>query len=188
MNVLPWKPTQAQLAAAVGGTLKDLIAPHLKVLFCGINPGLYSAAIGHHFGRPGNRFWPALHTGGFTGRLLSPFEEQEVLKHGYGLTNLVSRATASAAELTDTELRAGGRRLLSKIERYHPRLVAFLGITSFRCAFRQPDAKLGRQSERLAGAIAWVLPSPSGLNAHHRPRDLARLFTELRLAIEEKNK
>jgi double-stranded uracil-DNA glycosylase len=160
----------------------DVIAPGLEVLFCGINPSLYSAAVGHHFARPGNRFWPALHAAGFTDRLLSPAEDRELLRHGYGLTNLVGRATAAADEVTAAELVAGARRLGRAVRRYRPARVAFLGITAYRTAFGRKGATLGRQRERIGDAAIWVLPNPSGLNAHYQLRDLARLFAELREA------
>jgi double-stranded uracil-DNA glycosylase len=150
------------------------------VLFCGINPGLYSAATGHHFARPGNRFWPALHRAGFTERQLAPWDERELLESGCGVTNLVARGTAGADELSSDELVAGRRRLLGKVKRYAPRFVAVLGITAYRTAFDQPHAALGWQDESLGGAAVWVLPNPSGLNAHHQLNDLARLFRELR--------
>lgn len=172
-----------QLAAARNGRVPDVIAPRLRVLFVGINPGLYTAAIRHHFGRPGNRFWPALHAGGFTPRLLSPFEESLLLDHGLGITNLVNRATAKADELTPAELVRGAKRLAEKVERYQPRFMAVLGLTAYRIAFNEPRAVLGRQDERLAGATVWLLPNPSGLNAHHQPAQLARLFAELRTAV-----
>lgn len=178
------KPTRDQLAAARGRRVPDVIAPGLNVLFCGINPGLYSAAVRHHFARPGNRFWPALHAAGFTPRLLSPFEERELLDHGCGITNLAARATAAAEELSDDELVAGAGRLARKVCRYRPAFVAFLGITAYRTAFARPRADLGRQPERLAGAGVWVLPNPSGLNAHYQMADLARLFAELREIVE----
>lgn len=178
------KPTRAELAAAKDKTVPDVIAPNLKLLFCGINPGLYTAAIGHHFGRPGNRFWPALYAGGFTERLLSPYEERELLAQGYGITNLVERATNLADELTRDELVAGGKRLLAKLKRYKPQMVAVLGVTSFRVAFARPKAVVGEQSERLAGVRTWVLPNPSGLNAHFTPVKLAKLFRELHSASE----
>jgi TDG/mug DNA glycosylase family protein len=155
----------------------------LGVLFVGINPGLYSAAIGHHFGRPGNRFWPALFAGGFTPRLLSPFEEILLFDFGLGMTNLVDRATATADELTREELRQGAKRLLRKVRRYRPKFVAPLGLTSFRAAFGQPKATLGLQPESLGGVPVWLLPNPSGLNAHHQPKDLARMFRELHAAV-----
>ena len=182
----PWRPTAEQLAAAHDGLVPDLIAPGLRVLFCGINPGLYSAAISHHFGRPGNRFWPALYAGGFTPRLLTPFEERELLSLGYGLTNIVARGTARADELSDDELRQGAIILECKVRRYRPRMVAFLGLTSYRTGFHRPLAKIGLQEERLVDAGIWVLPSPSGLNAHHQPADLARLFRALREATGER--
>ncbi len=180
----PRKPTKAELLAANDKSIPDVIAPDLQVLFCGINPGLYSGATGHHFARPGNRFWPALYAGGFTDRLLSPYEEQELLPRGYGITNVVNRATATAAELSAEELVAGGQRLLATAQRYHPRCIAVLGVTAYRAAFGRPKAGFGRQDERIDEAIVWVLPNPSGLNAHYQPKDLARVFGELRQQIE----
>src|SRR5207245_7976602 len=173
------RPSAAELAAARAKTLRDVIAPGLKVLFCGINPGLYSAATGNHFARPGNRFWPALHAARFTPRLLSPFEERELLAGGWGITNIVDRATASADVLTSEELIAGARRLERKVRRHRPRVIAFLGITSYRTAFGKTDVKLGRQEERLGESEIWILPNPSGLNAHYQIADLTRLFKEL---------
>lgn len=178
----PTRPDRAALLAAAGGRVPDLIQPGLRVLFCGINPGLYSAATRHHFARPGNRFWPALHAGGFTTRLVAPWEERGLLELGLGITNLVARATAAAAELSPAELLAGRRRLARKVARYRPAWVAVLGVGAYRTGFRRPDARLGRQPERLAGAGLWVLPNPSGLNAHHQPRDLALAFAALRRA------
>jgi len=175
-------PTRAQLLAAAGRTVPDVIAPDLRVLFCGINPGLFSAATGHHFARPGNRFWPALRASGFTERLLHPSEERVLLTSGYGITNLVARASATAGELAPEELVAGRRRLATKVRRYRPRIVAVLGVGAYRMAFGRPDAGLGRQPEPLAGAAVWVLPNPSGLNAHHQLPALVRLFRALRIA------
>jgi TDG/mug DNA glycosylase family protein len=149
------------------------------VLFCGINPGLYSAATGNHFARPGNRFWPALHKAGFTARLLHPSEKHEFLQAGYGLTNLVPRATASADELAPEEFVAGRRRLARKVRRYRPRTVAFLGLGAYRHAFSLPAAPLGEQAERFEGARVWVLPSPSGLNANYQMPALVQLFRRL---------
>jgi TDG/mug DNA glycosylase family protein len=180
----PYKPTKEEILAAHGKSVPDVIAPDLRVLFTGINPGLYTAAIGHHFGRPGNRFWPALFGSGFTDRLLSPFEEQELLAFGLGITNLVNRATVAADELSPMELAAGGRELESKVQQYGPRSVAVLGIGAFRSAFNHAKAALGLQPDTIAGALLWVLPNPSGLNAHYRAEDFARLFRELRLALE----
>ncbi len=181
---VPWKPTKTQIAAAAGTTIPDVLAAGLDVVFCGINPSLYSAAVGHHFARPGNRFWPALHASGFTERLLSPFEDQTLLLRRLGLTNLVTRASAAAAELTATELEEGGRLLRSKLEQYRPGIIAFLGVTAYRTAFARRDAQLGRQQERLAETVVWVLPNPSGLNAHYQPGELARLFGELRAVVQ----
>jgi TDG/mug DNA glycosylase family protein len=179
MPLESFKPTRHDLAAARDCTVPDVISHDLRVLFVGINPGLYSAAIGHHFGRPGNRFWPALHASGFTPRLFSPFEENQLLPLGLGITNFVRRASARADELTADELRAGAVVLAKKVRRYCPRFVAVLGVTAYRLALHQPDAVIGRQVEPFAGAVAWVLPNPSGLNAHFMASDLARLFTEL---------
>jgi TDG/mug DNA glycosylase family protein len=179
-DLTAWKPTRQQLDAARGQVLPDLIAPGLRVLFCGINPSLYSAAVGHHFARPGNRFWPALHAAGFTQRLLSPFEDATLPALGYGLTNLVARATARADQLGAEELLAGGAALVGKVRTYRPRFVAFLGVTAYRTAFARPEAKLGQQRDPLGGAVIWVLPSPSGLNAHYQLEDLTRLYGTLR--------
>lgn len=176
------KPAKEEILAAAGRTVPDVIAPRLRVVFCGINPGLYSAATGHHFARPGNRFWPALHASGFTDRLLSPFEEHELLKMGYGITNVVERATATAAELSAEEFVEGGRRLEAKVQRFRPRFLAVLGVSAYRTAFARPRASLGLQPEAIAQTNIWVLPNPSGLNAHYQPKDLAQLFSELRRA------
>lgn len=181
-----WKPTKTQLLAAVTKRVPDLIAENLIVLFAGINPGLYTAAIGRHFGRPGNRFWPALHGGGFTPRLYSPFESELLLDLGFGITNVVARATARADELTDDELRSGGRRLEAKVKRWRPTVVAFVGIGPYRIVSGIKDAHVGLQEKLFGGSHAWVLPNPSGLNAHYQPSALARLFNDLRLwAIAE---
>jgi double-stranded uracil-DNA glycosylase len=174
------RPTRAEIAAAGGKKVPDVIAPGLAVLFCGINPGLYSGATGHHFARPGNRFWPALHAARLTDRLVRPWEEQRLLEYGLGVTNLVARATATAAELSQDELRAGRIRLERKVRRYRPQAVAVLGIGAYRVAFGRPDAGAGRQPVLLGGAALWVLPNPSGLNANHQLPDLARLFGQLR--------
>jgi TDG/mug DNA glycosylase family protein len=174
------RPTPAALAAARGRTIPDVVAPGLRVLFCGINPSLYSAATGHHFARPGNRFWPVLHAAGFTRQRLAPAEQRALLQHGLGITNLVARATASAAELSPEELAAGRRRLAAKVRRLRPAVVAVLGVEAYRRAFARPRAMLGPQPERLAGAALWVLPNPSGLNAHYQLRDLVALYRKLR--------
>lgn len=180
----PHRPTPEELRAARNKGVRDVIAPGLDVLFAGINPGLYTAAVGHHFARPGNRFWPALHAAGFTARLLAPHEERDLLEAGCGITNIVNRATAEAAELAPDEIVRGGRRLVAKVRRYRPRVVAVLGLTTYRVAFAQPRAPLGRQPHDIAGAALWVLPNPSGLNAHFKPADFTRLFREVREAAE----
>lgn len=174
------KPNRADLLAAKNKTIRDVIAPGLHVLFCGINPGLYSGATGHHFARPGNRFWPTLHQAGFTPRLLHPAEERELLLLGFGITNLVPRTTAIADELAPAELLAGRKRLASKVKRYQPRVVAILGIGAYRTAFQETKAVLGRQTRSIAEAALWVLPNPSGLNAHYQLADLVEHFRILR--------
>jgi TDG/mug DNA glycosylase family protein len=176
---LPRKPTRADLLAAKDKTIRDVIAPGLRVLFCGINPGLYSGATGHHFARPGNRFWPTLYQAGFTPRLLDPSEERELLDLGYGVTNLVSRTTATADELSRDELLAGRKRLETKVKRYEPQVVAVLGIGAYRTAFQEPKAVLGLQARKLGTSLVWVLPNPSGLNAHYQLADLADQFRKL---------
>jgi len=179
----PYKPTPAEIRAAAGKTVRDVIAPGLRVLFCGINPGLYTAAVGHHFARPGNRFWPALYAAGITPRLLAPFEERELLPLGYGITNIVRRASAGENDLTPAELAAGGRRLARTARRYQPRCLAVLGVGAYRAAFARPKAQPGRQPEMLGGTVLWLLPNPSGLNAHYQPEQLAALLRELKSAF-----
>jgi TDG/mug DNA glycosylase family protein len=174
------RPSKAALLAAVHRKVPDVIASNLRVLFCGINPGLYSAWARHHFARPGNRFWPALFASGFTDRLLRPDEEPELLRFGYGITNLVERATAAAAELSREELQAGRRVLEKKVERYQPRAVAVLGVGAYRFAFDRPAATVGPQPEKMGKTLVWMLPNPSGLNAHFTPKDLAKVFREFR--------
>ena len=182
--IKPWKPTKEQILAAEGKTVPDVIAPRLRVLFCGINPGLYTAAVGHHFARPGNRFWPALYAAGFTDCLLSPFEERGLLNSGYGITNVVARATATADRLTHKELEAGGKVLAGKVRGYQPNFLALLGLGAYRAAFGRAKARVGRQEETIGDTILWVLPNPSGLNAHYQQGDLNRLFKELKAAAE----
>ena len=180
----PFKPTKQQLIEAAGKTVPDVIARDLRVLFCGINPGLYTAAVGHHFARPGNRFWPALQRSGFTDRLLSAFEEHELLKLGLGVTNVVARATAAASELTKEDFVKGGLALRSKVRRYDPRIVALLGVGAYREAFARPKAVIGAQDEKIADARVWVLPNPSGLNANYQLPELIKLFRQLRMAAD----
>jgi double-stranded uracil-DNA glycosylase len=171
------------VAAASGRTVPDLIKSHLRVLFCGINPGLYSGATGHHFARPANRFWPALHLAGFTPRQLDPWEEYRLLDYGLGITNLVARATASADELSRDELIEGRKQLERKVRRYAPDWVAIVGIGAYRTAFGRSGAAAGRQPEPIGKTKLWVLPNPSGLNANHQIGDLARAFEALRLSL-----
>lgn len=178
----PWRPTQDQLESARAAVLPDVVAPGLRILFCGINPGLYSTAVGHHFARPGNRFWPTLHKAGFTPRLFSPFEDRALLALGFGLTNIAPRTTATADELEPDEIRAGGRALRRKVLRLRPRFLAVVGFTAFRVAFDLPAARGGLQPEPIGSTQVWLLPNPSGLNAHHSPAALVSLFRALRVA------
>lgn len=174
------RPTREDLAAARSRVLRDVVAADLHVLFCGINPGLYSGATGHHFARPGNRFWPALFLSGFTPRLLHASEDVRLPEFGCGVTNLVARTTATADELARDELVDGGRRLARKVRRYRPRMVAILGVGAYRHAFGRPRATIGLQPERLAGAGLWILPNPSGLNANYQLPALVDTFRSLR--------
>ncbi len=180
----PWKPTREQILAAEGKTVPDVLAPNLKVLFCGINPGLYTAAVGHHFARPGNRFWTSLHASGFTNRLYSPFEERELLKLGYGITNVVPRATATADHLTREELVKGGEKLRAKVQRYKPAFLAILGLGVYRAAFSDPTAMVGPQEKGIGKTTVWALPNPSGLNAHYQFEELTGLFRNLKRAVD----
>jgi double-stranded uracil-DNA glycosylase len=170
------------LAAARDRTIPDVIAPELAVLFCGINPGLYSAATGHHFARPGNRFWPTLHRCGFTPRQLRPDEQDQLLPLGLGVTNIVNRPSARADELTADELRRGAAELAERVAEYAPRFLAIVGISAYRTAFNRPKATMGPQPDTVADARLWVLPNPSGLNAHYQLPALATAFGELRAA------
>lgn len=178
-----WKPTKEQVAQSVNKQISDVIAPGIKLLFCGINPGLYTAAIEKHFGRPGNRFWPALLAGGITPRLYSPFEQHLLLLENIGITNLVNRATARADEVGHNELEKGAEILSEKIARYKPEAVAILGITTYRTAFKKPRAKLGLQDDKISGSKIWVLPNPSGLNAHFQIKELGLLFAQLKTGV-----
>lgn len=179
------KPTPAEIQAAVNKTVPDVIAPGLKVLFCGINPSLYSAVVGHHFARPGNRFWKTLHAAGFTDRLYNPAEDQELLKLGYGITNIIDRATARADELSSAELIASHETLATKIETFQPQVLAILGVSAYRIAFNRPKAQVGPQTETLRTARLWILPNPSGLNAHYQLADLQRVYQALQQAVSD---
>ena len=178
------RPTRAELLACAGRSIPDVVAADLRVLFCGINPGLYTAWAGHHFARPGNRFWPVLHRSGFTPRLLVPAEQATLLDLGLGVTNVVARATATAAELSRAELVAGGRVLAALVERCTPAYLAVLGVTAYRSAFREPRAVVGPQDRMIGSTRLWVLPNPSGLNAHYPPSALSAVFGELRAEVE----
>jgi TDG/mug DNA glycosylase family protein len=174
------KPSKADLIAAKDQRLRDLVALDLKVLFVGINPSLYSAAVGYHFARPGNRFWPALFGAGFTDRLLAAAEQHELLARGYGITNLVARATARADELAAEELLRGARALERKVRRLRVRSVAFLGVSAYELAYRRKQTVIGKQSQhRIGDAQVWVVPNPSGLNAHYQLPQLVRLYRQL---------
>lgn len=178
------KPTKEDLARAVDQTVRDVLAPGLDVVFCGINPGLYTAAVGHHFARPGNRFWPTIFGAGFTPRLFSPFEDGALPELGIGITNVVARATAAAAELTETELKEGAAILKKKMREFAPRYLAIVGIGAYRTGFDRPRARMGLQPETIGGATRiWVLPNPSGLNANYRPGELVAVYAELRKAM-----
>lgn len=179
------KPMKQQLCDAVGALVPDIIAPDLKVLFCGINPSVYSAVVGSHFARPGNRFWPALHKGGFTPDLMKPENDAQLLDLGLGVTNVATRATVAAADLSNDELRADGLLLVEKVEFYKPQWLAILGIGAYRVAFDEPKAKIGPQSRVIGATKIWVLPNPSGLNAHYTPAQLAVKFRELYDAVND---
>lgn len=181
----PNKPTKQDLQAAAGATLCDVIAPGLRVLFCGINPGLYSVYMGFHFARPGNRFWRTLDESGFTEQRLTPARQEDLLDIGCGLTNLVERATTSGRDLSGDELVVGARVLEEKIELLRPRSVAILGISAYRRAFGRPDVRMGRQMPGLGPAPLWVLPNPSGVNAHFPPPALAKVFRDFRRDLEK---
>lgn len=172
-------PSPDELRAAYGRTVPDIIGPGLDVVFVGINPSLYSAVVGHHFARPGNRFWPTLHASELVSRVMKPEEDGDLLSHGIGLTNIAPHATARGDEVPREALLRGRRALEQKIRRHRPRSVAILGITAYRIAFEIPRATFGLQDRPIAGAALWVLPNPSGLNAHYQMPDLARAYREL---------
>lgn len=178
------KPTKEEIQAAEGETVPDVINPGLDVLFCGINPSLYSGAVGYHFAYPGNRFWPAIYEAGYTERILAPYEAEKLLARGYGITNFVERATARASDLEREEFKAGGARLREKLARFRPGFLAILGIGAYRKAFGRRKVTVGEQAERFGNTRVWVLPNPSGLNAHYQLNDLARLYAEVREAAE----
>jgi TDG/mug DNA glycosylase family protein len=158
----------------------DVLGEDLKVLFVGINPSLRSAEVGHNFARPGNRFYPALYAAGFTPRLFRPEEDGELPEHGVGITNFVARPTRAADELSRAELVAGARELETLVAKLRPRVVAVLGLGAYKLAFGRPKAAMGPQEDTIGGRPVWILPNPSGLNAHYKPADFARLYGELR--------
>jgi TDG/mug DNA glycosylase family protein len=180
-----WRPGRADLEAARDKVIPDVAAPGLRVLFSGINPGLYSAATGYHFARPGNRFWPALHRSGFTPRQLRPDEQDELPGLGLGITNVAARATARADELSDAELRDGARILAAKVTTLAPRFLAVVGVTAYRVAFGRRGAVVGPQDDHIGQARLWVLPNPSGLNASYQMDRLAAEFARLRAAATD---
>lgn len=161
----------------------DLVGPDLRVLFCGINPGQRSGELHQHFARPGNRFWKLLHAGGFTDRILLPSEQDQLPSLGVGITNLVARTTVAAAELTNDELRAGGRILEEKVRSLQPRCLAVLGMGAFRTAFGRPKAPVGPQPEGVGGVLTWLLPNPSGLQANYQMPEMTELFVQLHAAV-----
>lgn len=178
------RPTPAELAAARDGTVPDLIAPDLRLLLCGINPSLYSVAVQHHFARPGNRFWQALHDAGITPQRLAPNEETKLLQLGVGITNVAPRGTARADELSRGELLEGAAHLAQLATDYRVAWVALLGIGAYRTAFARPHAQMGFQPDhRIGPARVWVLPNPSGLNAHYQRLALGEAFSELWRAV-----
>jgi TDG/mug DNA glycosylase family protein len=175
------KPSKIELKNAVNKTVPDIIAPNLSVLFCGINPGLYTAAVGHHFGRPGNRFWKVLYESGFTPRLFHPSEQHQLLSLNLGITNFISRTTARADELSSDELHSGAKILSEKIITFRPRIVAILGVEAYRKGFNMRKANVGKQDHKIGDTQVWVLPNPSGLNAYYQAETLIKLFKELKL-------
>jgi TDG/mug DNA glycosylase family protein len=180
-----WRPTREQQLAAVRKKVPDLIAPGLKVLFCGINPGLYSAAVGHHFAGPGNLFYPTLFATGFTPRLLTAFDEPELLRLGYGVTNMVTRPSAGAEDIEKAELIRGAKALRRKVIQFKPRFVAVLGLIAYRQGFENSKAAVGRQEESIGDTTVWLLPNPSGLNAFHQPALLNQMFGDFHKAVVE---
>lgn len=176
--------TPQELQAARDTVIPDVIAGGLSVLFCGINPGLMSGATGHHFARPGNRFWPVLHRSGFTPRQLKPSEQNELLSYGIGITNVVARATARADEIDAEEFREGGRLLTAKVERFRPTWLAVVGVTAYRTAFDDRKARIGPQERTIGTTRVWALPNPSGLNAHWTAQTMAEEYARLRLAAQ----
>ncbi|MEJ7600151.1 MAG: G/U mismatch-specific DNA glycosylase [Kofleriaceae bacterium] len=180
----PFRPSREQQLKSIRKRVPDLIAPNLDVLFCGVNPGLYSAAVGHHFAGPGNLFWSTILAAGLTPRLFSAFDEPELLALGYGITNMVQRTTASAEEIAKDELRRGAKALRRKVLQFKPRFLAVCGIVAYRVGFEHNKAVVGLQPDKIGETSVWLLPNPSGLNAFHQPALMNQMFTEFRLALE----
>ncbi|MFB6711707.1 MULTISPECIES: G/U mismatch-specific DNA glycosylase [unclassified Streptomyces] len=176
--------TSEELRAARDRTVPDVVAGGLRVLFCGINPSLMTGATGHHFAHPGNRFWPVLHRSGFTPRQLKPTEQTELIRYGLGITNVVARATARADELSTDEFREGGQILAAKVEELRPQWLAVVGVTAYRTAFGRRTARIGLQDHTIAATRVWVLPNPSGLNAHWTVQTMAEEYGRLRASVE----
>ncbi|GAC1372227.1 MAG: G/U mismatch-specific DNA glycosylase [Actinomycetota bacterium] len=187
MTARTW-PSPDDVQAARGGTLPDILGPGLGVVFCGINPSLYSAAVGHHFARPGNRFWRTLHLSGFTPHLLAPEDDRRLTDFGIGVTNLVARATARADELPAGELREGAADLAVRLRTLTPRFVAVAGVSAYRLAFDARGAQVGPQSSLLGGCRVWVLPNPSGINAHYGLLQLVAAYAALREQMARKDR
>lgn len=179
------RPSRDELAAAHGAAVPDLVAPGLRLLLCGINPSLWSAVAGCHFGNPANRLWPTLHQAGLTPRRLHPSEGSELLALGIGVTNVVNYATATAAELTADQVRAGRARVEESVIRWRPQVIAFLGLTTYRSAYGRANAAVGHQPELIGETAVWLLPNPSGLNAHYQLADLAAAYAEVRIFLDD---
>lgn len=180
----PWKPNRTEQLKSINRRVPDVIRTDLDVLFCGINPGLYSAAVGHHFAGPGNLFWSMLHLAGFTSTLLTSFDEERMLELGYGITNIVPRASANADDVSKEELRAGARTVRRKVLKYKPRYLAVCGLVAFRLGFENTKAQVGLQEASIGSSAVWLLPNPSGLNAFHQPSIMNQMFLDFRLAVD----
>lgn len=178
-TLAPWKPSREIQLKAIARRVPDVIAENLNVLFCGINPGLYSAAVGHHFAGPGNLFWPTIHRAGLTPRLFTAFDEPEMAALGFGITNLVPRASKDAEDLTKEELRAGAKTVKRKARKFKPRFLAVLGLAAYRTAFEKTKAQVGYQ-DAVGDTKVYLLPNPSGLNAFHQPAVLNQMFLAFR--------
>lgn len=182
--MIPFKPTTEDLLDAKNRRVPDVIAKNLKVLFVGINPGIYTAAVRRHFAHPANRFWKALHSSGFTPRLFSPFENDKLLKLGYGITNIVERPTLHADELKKEELEEGWQKLEKKVRKYRPKWIAVCGIVAYRTLFGK-NIQVGEQDKSIDETRVWLLPNPSGLSSNFTPERLSKVFGELKRKVDE---